>query len=212
MLERIQNNDFSDIIKGRRSVRQYDESIKISKEELNEIIAEASLAPSSANMQPWRVIVVHTPEGKNKLRPLMRFNTLQNDTSSAMLIILGDTQSYLNVEEIYDAAVQQGKMPQDVRDKQVPQIMSMYPELPKEIKTEVAKIDASLFAMQLMLVARAHGYDTNPMAGFEQDQIVKAFDLDDERYVPVMVLSIGKAEVEGYETVRLNSEQITFWR
>ena len=212
MLERIQNNDFSDIIKGRRSVRHYDESIKISEEELNEIIAEASLAPSSANMQPWRIIVVHTPEGKKKLRPLMRFNTLQNDTSSAMLIILGDTQSYLNVEEIYDTAVQQGKMPQEVRDKQVSQIMSMYPELPKEIKTEVAKMDASLFAMQLMLVARAHGYDTNPMAGFEQDQIVRAFDLDDERYVAVMVLSIGKAQVEGYETIRLNSEQITFWR
>lgn len=212
MLDRIQNNDFSDIIKGRRSVRHYDESIKVSQEELNEIIAEASLAPSSANMQPWRVIVVHTPEGKSKLRPLMRFNTLQNDTSSAMLIILGDTQSYLNVEEIYDAAVQQGKMPQDVRDKQVPQIMSMFPELPKEIKTEVAKIDASLFSMQLMLVARAHGYDTNPMAGFEQDQIVKAFDLDEDRYVPVMVLSIGKAQAEGYETVRLSSEQITFWR
>lgn len=212
MLDRIQNNDFSDIIKGRRSVRHYDESVKISKEELNEMIAEASLAPSSANMQPWRVIVVHTPEGKSKLHPLMQFNTLQNDTSSAMLIILGDTQSYLNVEEIYDTAVQQGKMPQDVRDKQVPQIMSMFPELPKEIKAEVAKIDASLFSMQLMLVARAHGYDTNPMAGFEQDQIVKAFDLDEERYVPVMVLSIGKAQAEGYETVRLSSEQITFWR
>lgn len=212
MLDRIQNNDFSDIIKGRRSVRHYDESVKISKEELNEMIAEASLAPSSANMQPWRVIVVHTPEGKSKLHPLMQFNTLQNDTSSAMLIILGDTQSYLNVEEIYDTAVQQGKMPQNVRDKQVPQIMSMFPELPKEIKAEVAKIDASLFSMQLMLVARAHGYDTNPMAGFEQDQIVKAFDLDEERYVPVMVLSIGKAQAEGYETVRLSSEQITFWR
>lgn len=212
MLDRIQNNDFSDIIKGRRSVRHYDESVKISKEELNEMIAEASLAPSSANMQPWRVIVVHTPEGKSKLHPLMQFNTLQNDTSSAMLIILGDTQSYLNVEEIYDTAVQQGKMPQDVRDKQVPQIMSMFPELPKEIKAEVAKIDASLFSMQLMLVARAHGYDTNPMAGFEQDQIVKAFDLDEERYVPVMVLSIDKAQAEGYETVRLSSEQITFWR
>lgn len=102
--------------------------------------------------------------------------------------------------------------PQEVRDKQVPQIMSMYPALPKEIKTEVAKMDASLFAMQLMLVARAHGYDTNPMAGFEQDQIVRAFDLDDERYVAVMVLSIGKAQVEEYETIRLNSEQITFWR
>jgi nitroreductase len=212
MLEQIQNNDFFNIIKGRRSVRNYDESVKITKEELNEIISEASLAPSSANLQPWRVVVVQTPEGKSKLRPLIRFNTLQNDTSSAMLIILGDTQSYLNAEEIFDSAVQQGIIPQEVRDKQVPQIMSMYTELPKENKIEVAKIDASLFSMQLMLVARAHGYDTNPIGGFEQDQIVSTFELDEERYVPVMILSIGKAQVEGYESLRLSSEQITFWR
>jgi Nitroreductase len=66
--------------------------------------------------------------------------------------------------------------------------------------------------MQLMLVARAHGYDTNPMAGFECDRIVSAFDLDDERYVPVMILSIGKAKEAGHDSVRLHSEQITFWR
>ncbi|WP_127495492.1 nitroreductase family protein [Paenibacillus glycanilyticus] len=208
----IPNNDFNNIITGRRSVRHYDENIKISKEEMLDIIKEASLAPSSANMQPWRVIIVHTPEGKNKLRPLVQFNTGQNITSAAMLIILGDTQSELYVEEIYDSAVEQGKMPKDLRDKQVTQIMDMFPLLPREIKIEVAKIDASLFAMQLMLVARAHGYDTNPMAGFERDTIVRAFDLDDERYVPVMILSIGKASQEGHESVRLGSEQITFWR
>ncbi|ANY68979.1 NAD(P)H nitroreductase [Paenibacillus sp. BIHB 4019] len=212
MLEHIQNNDFVNIITGRRSVRHYDEQVKISKEELHDIINEASLAPSSANLQPWRVIVVHTPEGKNKLRPLVQFNTQQNDTSAAMLIILGDTQSERNVEEIYNAAVEQGKMPKEVRDKQVTQILSMFPLLPREVKIEVAKIDASLFAMQLMLVARAHGYDTNPMAGFERDKVVHTFDLDDERYVPVMILSIGKAQEEGHESVRLPSEKITFWR
>jgi len=36
--------------------------------------------------------------------------------------------------------------------------------------------------------------------------------LFDERYVPVMLLSIGKAKEEGHESVRLPSEQITFWR
>ncbi|WP_336774316.1 nitroreductase family protein [Paenibacillus sp. MMO-58] len=208
----IPNNDFNNIITGRRSVRHYDESIKISKEEMQDIIKEASLAPSSANMQPWRVIVVNTPEGKNKLQPLVQFNTRQNDTSAAMLIILGDTQSERYVEEIYNSAVEQGKMPKDLRDKQVTQIMDMFPLLPREIKIEIAKIDASLFAMQLMLVARAHGYDTNPMAGFERDKVVSAFDLDDERYVPVMIISIGKAAQEGHESVRLDSEQITFWR
>ncbi|WP_379137901.1 nitroreductase family protein [Paenibacillus sp. sgz500958] len=212
MFNHILNNDFTSIVKGRRSVRNYDENIKISRDEINEIISEASLAPSSANMQPWRVLVVDTPEGKEKLRPLVRFNTLQNDTSSAMLLIFGDTQSYLHVEEIYNTAVEQGKMPAEVRDSQLGTILSMYPTLPKEVKIEVAKVDSSLFAMQLMLVARAHGYDTNAMAGFEVDQVAKAFDLDEERYAPVMIISIGKAKEEGYESVRLSSDKITFWR
>ncbi|MNZ95415.1 putative NAD(P)H nitroreductase YodC [compost metagenome] len=212
MFNHIQNNDFVNIVKGRRSVRNYDDNFKISKEEMNVMISEASLAPSSANMQPWRVMVVDTPEGKEKLRPLVRFNTLQNDTSSAMLLVFGDTQSYLYAEEIYNTAVEQGKLPAEVRDSQLKTILSMYPTLPKEMKVEIAKIDSSLFAMQLMLVARAHGYDTNPMAGFEVDQVAKVFDLDEERYAPVMIISIGKAKEEGYESVRLSSDKITFWR
>ncbi|WP_217594248.1 nitroreductase family protein [Cohnella sp. GbtcB17] len=212
MLEPIKNNDFTDIVTGRRSVKIYDENVKIAKEEMQAIIEEASLAPSSANMQPWRVIVVHSPEGKNKLRPLVQFNTRQNDTSAAMLIILGDTQSEGYVEKIYNAAVEAGKMPSDVRDNLVGQIMGMFPQLPREVKIEIAKVDASLFAMQLMLVARAHGYDTNPMGGFERDQVVRAFDLDDERYVPVMIVAIGKAKEAGHESVRLPGEDITFWR
>ncbi|MCT1577025.1 nitroreductase family protein [Oceanobacillus kimchii] len=212
MFTHILNNDFVDVVKGRRSVRHYDENVKISREELSEIISEASLAPSSANMQSWRVVVVDTPEGKEKLKPLVRFNTLQNDTSSAMLLIFGDTESYLYAEEIYNTAVQQGKMPAEVRDSQLETILSLFPTLSKEMKVEIAKIDSSLFAMQLMLVARAHGYDTNPMAGFEADQLAKAFDLDEERYAPVMMISIGKAKVEGYESVRLGADQISFWR
>lgn len=212
MFNNIQNNDFANIVKGRRSVRNYDENIKISKEEIGEIISEASLAPSSANMQPWRVIVVDTPEGKEKLRPLMRFNTLQNDTSSAMLLIFGDTESYLYAEEIYNTAVEQGKMPSEVRDSQLKTILTMFPTLSKELKVEIAKIDSSLFAMQLMLAARAHGYDTNPMAGFEVDLLAKAFDLDEERYAPVMIISIGKAKEAGHESVRLGLDKITFWR
>ncbi|MDQ0187843.1 nitroreductase family protein [Cytobacillus sp. FSL W7-1323] len=212
MFNHILNNDFVDIVKGRRSVRHYDEDFKISQEELSEIIAEASLAPSSANMQSWRVVVVDTPEGKEKLKPLVRFNTLQNDTSSAMLLIFGDTKSYLYAEEIFNTAVEQGKMPPEVRNSQLETILSIYPTLSKEMKVEIAKIDSSLFAMQLMLVARAHGYDTNPMAGFEADQLAKTFELDEERYTPVMILSIGKAKVAGYESIRLSTDKISFWR
>lgn len=43
-----------------------------------------------------------------------------------------------------------------------------------------------------MLVARAHGYDTNPMAGYDKERIAEVFGMDKERFQPVMLLSIGK--------------------
>lgn len=43
----------SELLK-RRSIRSYDPNVKISKEEMIEILAKASRAPSSMNMQPWR--------------------------------------------------------------------------------------------------------------------------------------------------------------
>jgi nitroreductase len=74
---------------------------------------------------------------------------------------------------------------------------------------DVIKIDTSLVAMQFMLVARAHGYETNPIGGFEEDQLAEAFGLDKDRYVPVMIVSIGKGKEAGYESVRLSADKIT---
>lgn len=94
MSTRIVNNDFSEITFGRKSVRVYDETYKISHEEMLEMIQEATTAPSSVNMQPWRFVVVESDEEKEKLKPLIRFNTRQNETSSAMVLIFGDLLCY----------------------------------------------------------------------------------------------------------------------
>lgn len=50
--------------------------------------------------------------------------------------------------------------------------------------------------MQFMLTARAHGYDTNPIAGYDAKKAATALGLDPERYVPVMAIAIGKADSE----------------
>lgn len=190
MSKELVNNDFSSVVFGRKSVRVYDETVKISHEEMLEMIQETTTAPSSVNMQPWRFVVVESEEAKAKLKPLIRFNTRQNDTSSAMVMIFGDMNCYEYGEEIYDQAVAEGKMPAEVRDQQLAAILPYYQNFTREQMNDVVKIDASLAAMQFMLVARSHGYETNPIGGFEADQLAEAFDLDKERYVPVMILSI----------------------
>ncbi|WP_285007743.1 nitroreductase family protein [Lactococcus formosensis] len=209
MSTRIVNNDFSEITFGRKSVRVYDETYKISHEEMLEMIQETTTAPSSVNMQPWRFVVVESNEEKEKLKPLIRFNTRQNETSSAMVLIFGDLLCYELGEEIYNQAVEEGKMPAEVRDQQLEAIIPYYQSFSKEEMNDVVKIDSSLAAMQFMLIARAHGYETNPIGGFEADQLAKAFGLDENRYVPVMILSVGKAKEAGYQSVRLAAEKIT---
>ncbi|MNT92592.1 putative NAD(P)H nitroreductase YodC [compost metagenome] len=50
------------------------------------------------------------------------------------------------------------------------------------------------------------------MGGYEKDQIAEAFGLDKERYVPVMLISIGKAAGSGYQSVRLPIDRIAQWK
>ncbi|WP_114572259.1 nitroreductase family protein [Exiguobacterium flavidum] len=204
--------DFMEIVKGRRSIRNYDASVKISKEEMTQILEEATLAPSSVNMQPWRFLVIDSEEGKATLAPLAKFNQNQVATSSAVIAVFGDMNAVDSIPHIYDTAVERGLMPAEVRDRQVPAITGLFADAPKEALKDSILIDSGLVSMQLMLVARAHGYDTNPIGGYEKDQIAEAFGLDKERYLPVMLLSIGKAAEEGYPSVRLPIEEIATWK
>jgi nitroreductase len=205
-------NDYKEIVTGRRSIRNYDPTVKISREEMAEILEEAALAPSSVNLQPWRFVVIDSKEGKETLAPLAKFNQRQVETSAAVVAVFVDMKSEAFIEKIYDTAVEKGYMPADVRDKQVPSIKGLVENMTFEQKKEMNLIDAGLVSMQLMLAARAHGYDTNPIGGYEKDRIAEAFELDKERYYPVMLISIGKAADQGYKSVRLPVEDITEWK
>lgn len=212
MSNTTRNNDFQQILLGRRSIRKYDSSVKISKEEMAEMIEDATRAPSSVNMQPWRFLVIESEEGKATLAPLARFNQLQVETSSAMIAVFGDLNSFENGEDIYSKAVELGYMPTEVKEKQMAALTNYYANLSPEVNKETVLIDGGLVSMQFMLTARAHGYDTCPIGGFEKDQIAEAFGMDKERYVPVMLISIGKADGAGYQSVRLPVETIAEWK
>lgn len=195
----------------RRSIRKYDEKIKISKEEMVRILEDATRAPSSMNMQPWRFIIVESPEAKEKLRKVLYGNKEQLETSSAMICIFTDLKKYDYAEKIYNKAVDKGLMPIEVREKQLKNISNMVPTLSDDGVEKSGLIDSGLVAMQLMLVAREYGYDTCPIGGFKHEEIASALSLDPNRYKPVLILSIGKAIENGYPSVRLDIDDVATW-
>ncbi|MCQ2011271.1 nitroreductase family protein [Sporolactobacillus sp. STSJ-5] len=208
-MEKTQSTDFFDVMNNRHSVKNYDQSVKISHLEMTEMLMEAAKAPSSVNLQPWRFVVVD--EHKERLESLVRFNQNQLNTSSAMILILGDMNHPDYAEEIFADAVEKNLMSQEVKDYYMNALPGVFSKMTKQQIRENTLIDGGLVAMQLMLVAKAHGYDTNPIGGFERKEVMQALGVDTERYVPIMLLAIGKAAKPAHPSVRLPIEKLVSW-
>jgi len=200
---------FLDVITERRSVRHYDPSVKISRDEITEMLKEATLAPSSSNLQPWRFLVIDDQEWKEKLLPIA-FNQQQVADASAVIAILGDYEGYKAAETIYNKAVDAGYMNEEVKSSLIQNINSRYSNREREVIKQIALVDGGLVAMQFMLVAKARGYDTVPMGGYNTAKFKEVFNISD-RYETIMLIALGKAAQPGHPTVRLDVEDITFW-
>ncbi len=205
------SNDISihAVMKERHSVRSYDTSFEISKEELTAIIRQAGSAPSSMNLQPWRVIAVTDQARKEKLCAVS-FNQKPILDASAVLVILGNVDAYKEVGRIEDMAIAQGLSSPEKKAMKIEKMMTAYESRSEQQRREIVKLDCGLFSMQLMLVAKAKGYDTLPMGGFSADGVAKLFNLPNNM-LPALIITIGKAKDPAYQTVRLDVEEILSW-
>lgn len=198
--------EFFDVIKGRKSVKYFDPNVKIKREEIIEMLNEANIAPSSCNLQPWRYIVVDTPEGKEKLGSA-NYNKIQNDTSAAMIIVLGDLNHYGKFDEIYGEAVEKGYMTEEVKDGFEKGMGPQLENLPTDKNREGVYFDCGLWTMQFANIAYAKGYNTNIIGGFVRDKVAKLFGLE-ENLIPVMLIALGKKEKDARPTVRMKAENL----
>lgn len=209
----IPTNDFRKILMGRRSIKSYDPMVKISHEEMTAIFSEATCAPSSTNLQPWHFLVIESDEAKAKLMDIASpTNHKKIDTSAVTIAIFGDLHNTLKADEIYSANVELGYMPAEYKERQLEGVLGWIASLTEQDRRDIVMTDCGHVAMQLMLVARAHGYDTNPIAGFDKTRINDVFGLDQERYAPVMIMTMGKAADNGFPTMRLAVDKVVEWK
>jgi nitroreductase len=206
----VQSPDFQTVIRERHSVRKYDPTFRISTDEMKQMLEEAILAPSSSNLQPWRFLVIDDQAKKEQLLPIA-FNQQQVVDASHVIAVLADKESYRNAETIYSQAVEVGFMNEETKSRMVERIVGeSSPYRNAAIAKDIGLVDAGLISMQFMLVAKAHGYDTVPMGGFNKAQFNEMFAVP-ERYETVMLIAVGKAAVEAHASVRLTLDEVTFW-
>lgn len=191
------------LIKERRSAKNFIESEKISKKELDEIFELVRYAPSCFNLQHTKYIVVVDPVQKERLREAA-YKQYKVHTASAAILVLGNKDEYKNAQNLYEGMLNLSILNKQEFDMTIESIHGLYAGDGNKdaFRRDEAIRNAALSAMTFMLAAKEKGWDTCPMIGFDPDAVKNIFDIP-ENYVPALLITIGKADaskqgVRGY--------------
>lgn len=174
-----------DAIEARRAVKHFDPEHRLAAEEEERLFGAALLSPTSFNIQNWRFVVVRDPELRAKVRAVS-WGQAQVTDASLLVVLCADLKAWEKSPERYWRTA-----PQEVRDFVVPAIDAYYRGR-EGVQRDEAMRSCGIAAQTLMLSAKALGYDSCPMVGFDFDAVAKLIHLPGDHVIALMV-AVGKA-------------------
>jgi len=175
-------------IQSRRAVKAYDSSFQLSREEKDDLLRLALLAPSAFNLQHVRLVEVADPALRAQIRQV-GWNQAQMTDASMLVVVCAQVDSWeKNVRRVWEGA------PPEVQAYMAGAIDTYYRGKP-QVQRDEAMRSCGLMAQTLMLAARGKGLDSCPMDGFDFDAVGKLIGLP-ENHVIAMMVAVGKRTVD----------------
>jgi nitroreductase len=172
-------------IKERRSIKYFDPNHEMTATEISTLMEHTLLSPTSFNMQNWRFVVVKNREIKEQLKAAS-FNQAQVSDASIVILVCGDLNAWAKDPQRYWK-----NAPEQVKAQIVPMIGGFYQNNP-QLQRDEAMRSAGIAGQTIMLVAKAMGYDSCPMIGFNEKKVAEIINLPDDNVLGLMIV-IGKA-------------------
>lgn len=178
-------------IRTRRSGHNFDSEAEIDDGTLEAVVEDATLAPSSYNLQPWEFVAVQDEERLDEVVELAYGQEHIREAGTAILVV-GHTEPE-TADRVFDEWVEAGRMDEETAERTKEQTVEMYAN--DQMGRDYAIRNASLAAENLLLSAHARGLSATPMIGFDQDGIAEFLGLPGEK-IPVMLIAVGPSGAE----------------
>jgi nitroreductase len=176
--------DTFDAIEQRRSIKHFDKNHKLSESEIEKLLSLAILSPTSYNIQNWRFVLVKDSETRKKIRSAA-WDQAQVTDSSLLLVICADLKAWKKQPERYWKTA-----PKEIQDMFVKMIGDFY-DGKEQLYRDEAMRSCGIASQTIMLTAKAMGYDSGAMIGFDSEKVAKIINLPDDHVIGLMVV-IGK--------------------
>lgn len=186
-LDNIQGKTMQTIeaIQARRSVKHYDADYRMSDAQIKELFSLAMLSPTAFNIQNWRFVNVSKPTLRQQIR-VAAWDQAQVTDASLFIVMCADLKSWEKQPEKYwinaDQSVQNFILP----------AIDQYYRGKDQVQRDEAMRSCGIAAQTLMLAAKAMGFDSCPMDGFDFNKVGQLINLPED-HVIVLCLAIGKS-------------------
>ena len=186
------DNKFEDAMEFRHACKIFDETKKVSNEDMNYILEAGRKSPSSFGMEPWKFLVITNEELKAKLRPVM-WDQPQITTCSHLVIVLAAIDAVKPESGVPRRKFARRDMPQEKYD--------FYLNLYANHLSETLSSDQNVLAWtarqtylalaNMMTAAAIKGIDSCPIEGFEKEKVEEILNIDPTQYQLSVVCPFG---------------------
>ena len=208
---------FERISSNRISVRSFDRKKLIPSETMTRVLRLTQEAPSAFNLQPYKIIVVQSPEGKDALCQAMLGSNVKKVADAPVTVVFAaDKDPARNARKLMDLELAHGKSQEYVASlpskitfllgkgwlstkfrSVVTHLTSPVSAAPNirttDTTTEWAYKNTSLAAAAYLYAATANGLATCPIEGFDERRLCYSLGINTERYSIPLVVSTGYA-------------------
>jgi nitroreductase len=171
-------------IETRRAVKGFDPDHRMTEDEIERLLKLAILSPTAFNLQNWRFVLVREEKLRQKIRDVA-WGQAQVTDASLLIVLCADLKAWAKSPQRYWR-----NAPQAAQDFIIPAIAQYY-EGQKQVQRDEAMRSCGIAAQTIMLAAKAMGYESCPMDGFDFDAVAELIRLPEEHVIAMMV-AVGR--------------------
>jgi nitroreductase / dihydropteridine reductase len=198
--------EFKDIVMQRYATKKFDGK-KIPEGKINEFIELVRFAPSALNLQPWKIKVIADQKIKEQLFPAT-FNQEQATTCSHLLVFCANTDLDGLIKKV-DQTLKEARVPDGMRNMVIGFAKDMNGGMSPEQRLGWAQCQVFLALGNALNGAKALGFDSCPMTGFDPQEYSRILKLP-PHLVPTALCPLGYAADKPMPKLRFPKEDIFF--
>lgn len=164
---------------------------QVPEDKVNTILEAARLAPTSAGLQPFSVIVIKNQDTKQQILPIANNQSQIVDASHLLVFAAWDNITETRITETFSRTTSERNMPAGAMDAYRDRMISVFGSKTAEENFQYAARQSYIGLGMALTAAALEKVDSTPMEGFKAAELDELLGLREKGLRSVTIMALG---------------------